>query len=528
MKTMRRRPLTITEILIWAAHHRAVTGNWPTKDSGCIIGALFETWIAVDTALRVGLRTLPGGSSLAQLLAEKRGVRNIRDLPPLSVERILEWADGYFQRKGSWPTIASGAIINSGGETWRRVDQALRSGIRGLPGGSSLARLLKKHRGVRNRKQLSPFTEEIILEWADAHFQRTSEWPHKNSGPITDSPGDTWMAVDMALCKGRRQLPGGSSLALLLAEKRGVPHRAMRPDLTIELILAWADAFFARTGRWPNLESGPILEAPEETWSSVNHALRSKSRGLTVKTTLAKLLAEERGVRNLVSIPRLKRKQILRWAKAHFRRTGQWPTKDSGPIHEAPGETWAAVDAALNQGLRGLRPAGSSLAKLLAESVGKVNIQDMPPLTKRQILAWADAHYRRTGTWPNTASGAVTDAPGERWDLIDNALRIGRRGQPGGSSLLQLLAKKRGVRNTANLRPFTEEEILQWAELHFQRTGSWPKYYSGPIADAPGETWGAVENALRFGRRGMAGGSSLAKLLKAAGKNSRAFTAAFS
>jgi hypothetical protein len=152
MKTMRRRPLTITEILLWACHHRAVTGNWPTKDSGCIIGALFETWIAVDTALRVGLRSLPGGSSLAQLLAEKRGVRNIRDLPPLSVEQILEWADGYFQRKGSWPTIASGAITSSGGETWRRVDQALRSGIRGLPGGSSLARLLKKHRGVRNRR----------------------------------------------------------------------------------------------------------------------------------------------------------------------------------------------------------------------------------------------------------------------------------------------------------------------------------------------------------------------------------------
>ena len=71
----------------------------------------------------------------------------------------------------------------------------------------------------------------------------------------------------------------------------------------------------------------------------------------------------------------------------------------------------------------------------------------------------------------------------------------------------------------ANLRPFTEEEILQWAELHFHRTGCWPKYYSGPILDAPGETWGAVENALRFGRRGMAGGSSLAKLLNSVRKS---------
>jgi hypothetical protein len=528
MNTMRRRPLTITEILLWVAHHRAVTGKWPTKNSGAILGALFETWMAVDTALRAGLRTLPGGSSLAKLLAEKRGVRNIHDIPPLTEEQILQWADEYFHRKGSWPTVASGAIANSGGEKWAAVNQALRSGLRGLPGGSSLARLLKKHRGVRNRKQLSPLTKEKIWQWASVRHARIGEWPDAKSGPITDSPGDTWLAVDMALRHGRRQLPGGSSLALLLAEKRGVPHRANRPDLTIELILAWADAFYARTGRWPNLESGSILEAPEETWGGVNHALRRQSRGLTVKSSLAKLLAKERGVRNQGDLPRLRRNQIIRWAKAHFRRTGQWPTTNSGTIPEAPEETWAMVDAALNQGQRGLGRPGSSLAKLLAEAVGKVNIQDMPPLSRRKILDWADAHYQRTGTWPNTTSGSVTEAPGERWDLIDNALRIGRRGLPGGSSLLQLLAKKRGVRNTANLPPLTEEEILQWAEEHFKRAGSWPKYYSGPIADAPGETWVAIDNALRFGRRGMAGGSSLAKLLKAAGKNTRSSALAIS
>jgi hypothetical protein len=367
---------------------------------------------------------------------------------------------------------------------------------------------------------------EIILEWADAHFGRTGEWPHKNSGPISDSPGDTWMAVEMALCKGRRQLPGGSSLALLLAENRGVPHPANRPNLTIELILAWADAFFARTGKWPNLESGVILEASEETWGGVNHALRRKSRGLTVRCTLAKLLAKERGVRNHGDLPRLKRKQIIRWAKAHRQRTGQWPTTNSGPILEAPGETWAAVDAALNQGIRGLGRPGSSLAKLLAEAVGKVNIHDMLPLSRTKILGWAVAHHARTGEWPNTNSGPVTDAPDERWDLIDNALRVGHRGLPGGSSLLQLLVKKRGVRNKASLPPLTDEEILHWADLHFQRTGFWPKYDSGPIQDAPGETWAAVDNALRFGKRGMTGGSSLAKLLKAAGKSSRSLLTA--
>ena len=44
------------------------------------------------------------------------------------------------------------------------------------------------------------------------------------SGPISEAPGETWGAVDAALQKGSRGLPGGSSLALLLADKRGAEH----------------------------------------------------------------------------------------------------------------------------------------------------------------------------------------------------------------------------------------------------------------------------------------------------------------
>src|SRR5262245_35930304 len=50
---------------------------------------------ACDAALRLGLRGLPGGSSLARLLAARRGVRNHLDLPPLTVTKVLAWADRY-------------------------------------------------------------------------------------------------------------------------------------------------------------------------------------------------------------------------------------------------------------------------------------------------------------------------------------------------------------------------------------------------------------------------------------------------
>ena len=45
-----------------------------------------------------------------------------------------------------------------------------------------------------------------------------------------------------------------------------------------------------------------------------------------------------RGVRRRACLPRLTRKCILIWAKAHKQRTGKWPTCASGPILDAPGE----------------------------------------------------------------------------------------------------------------------------------------------------------------------------------------------
>ena len=171
-KEIRKRWLTIEEILVWAREYRLATGKWPTKDSGGIAGAKFETWIAVDSALRQGLRGLPGGSSLAQLLAEKEGARNIGHLAPLTEDLILAWVDAYKARTGSWPTKQSGPIPESAGDKWQAIDRSLRHGLRGLAPGSSLARLLALHRGVRNRKQLCRLREEDILKWANAYHDR--------------------------------------------------------------------------------------------------------------------------------------------------------------------------------------------------------------------------------------------------------------------------------------------------------------------------------------------------------------------
>lgn len=206
--------------------------------------------------------------------------------------------------------------------------------------------------------------------------------------------------------------------------------------------------------------------------------------------------------------------QLLAWADAHRKRTGQWPRIDSGRVVESPDETWQNIDQALRAGLRGFPPdSGLSLARLLAEHRGVRNRKGLPPYTLKQILAWADAHRRRTGKWPPVTSGPIPEAPGETWAAVGTALRNGQRGMPGGSSLPELLSKHRRVRNRMALPRHTIKRILEWADAHRKRTGVWPTAYSGPVRGAPGETWNGIDIALKAGTRGLKGGSSLAKLL---------------
>ena len=136
------------------ATFHARTGEWPTCQCPQEIpGSGGERWYAVHAALVKGHRGLPGGSSLAKELAEHRAVRNVHTLPRLRVKQILAWADAHLKATGNWPTAECSPreIPGSGGERWTAVDHALRGGARGLPGGSSLARLLAVHRGVPNR-----------------------------------------------------------------------------------------------------------------------------------------------------------------------------------------------------------------------------------------------------------------------------------------------------------------------------------------------------------------------------------------
>ncbi len=187
-------PLTIAQILAWADSHHARTGTWPSgkKVSGRVLENRNETWIGINRALQGGGRGLDGGLTLAKLLARER-----------------KWS-------GVNGALGKGAL-----------------GVRGLRGRLTLPQLLARYRGVHNRLS-QRLTVRRILAWADAHFEQTGHWPEGKSGSIIHAPGETWSAVDHALKRGDRGLPGGATLLGVLGKHRGF-WKKLRPSKSFTL-----------------------------------------------------------------------------------------------------------------------------------------------------------------------------------------------------------------------------------------------------------------------------------------------------
>ena len=261
-------------------------------------------------------------------------------------------------------------------------------------------------------------------------------------------PGRRGPAIQLCLQRGRRGLPRGSSLKPLLGERRGTRYSRGMP-LSVAGILAWADAHYIADRRWPRRDSGAIVGTLGETWGRVVKALEGRpSRDWNGWLLPGETTGEHRSVRNTRDLPDLDVATILSWADAHHERTGKWPNWNSGSVREAPrlARTGPGMTVALYQGRRGF-PAGSSFAQLLDQHRTVRNIRGLPPLTIETVLASAETYHQpQTAWWPTNKSGAILDATGETWMTVDKALRRGRRGLAGDSSLARLLSQHRRKR----------------------------------------------------------------------------------
>ena len=115
----------------------------------------------------------------------------------------------------------------------------------------------------------------------------------------------------------------------------GARNRRTLPTLSTAQILQWADAHHDNTGRWPNTASGPVDGALGQTWAAINTALHTGGRGLRGGTSLGTLLAKRRHAPQGLRRAALTVTSILAWADEHHRRTGKWPTNQSGPVRDS-------------------------------------------------------------------------------------------------------------------------------------------------------------------------------------------------
>jgi hypothetical protein len=139
----------------------------------------------------------------------------------------------------------------------------------------------------------------------------------------------------------------------------------------------------------------------------------------------------------------------------------------------------------------------------------------LPRLVKKQILAWVDAYFSEHGQWPKSRSCKI-EGTNETWYAVGDAMRAGRLGFSGRSSLVQFLHQYREVQpyHQPSQVQITEKEIIRWAKEHHATTGRWPGCMEQVMVEESGLTWRRIDSALRLGLRGLPGGSSLCRLLK--------------
>ena len=174
--------------------------------------------------------------------------------PDLSEQKILRWADAFFERKGRWPDWQSGPVPESPGDTWYTVAAALALGLRGLSRRGSLERLIKKRRRPR-KKGPGSISVAQILQWVDDWIAENGRRLTRDSGAIPGSGGLKWSDVNRAPRVGGWGLPGGSSLAEFVARERPVrrprtDHR--KTDLVLGRCVPQAERSMAARGLRPN------------------------------------------------------------------------------------------------------------------------------------------------------------------------------------------------------------------------------------------------------------------------------------
>ena len=427
--------------------------------------------------------------------------------PKLDIDLVKESLLAHRQEAGEWlannKTGADGKIYvleygpYAGQTTVGAIDANLIKGQRGLPDGSSIA---KMNAEISEEYDLDYFNHldqddldiELIRQSLLAHKTETGEWltcKKKGAdgksyvlehGPYAGQV--TAGAIDANLSIGQLGLTGGSSIAKMnaeISEAHGLDYfnHLDQDDLDIELIKQSLLMHRQETGTWLTnrkkradaqsyiLEHGPY--AGKLKVSALDAALSNGARGITGGSSIAKMNAEISESHGLDYFNHLDQDDldiylVKQSLLAHRTETGEWLTnKKKGADGKSyvlehgsyAGQiTAAAIDANLSYGQRSL-PSGSSIAKLNAEiseahGLDYQNHLDRDDLDIELIKQSLLAHWEETDEWliANERGGDgktyVLEHGPYAGHITASALNAnlthGQRGLPAGSSIFKL------------------------------------------------------------------------------------------
>lgn len=404
--------------------------------------------------------------------------------------------------------------------------------------------------------------ESLVLRWMVCFRLREGKWPGLGDSNVWDRDRtgqwrrireERWKDIGQALLTGTRGLARlkGYSLSRLRQE------HGLSVTLTADQILQWMRAFESKEGRWPTHTDEAVwqLNRSQEwirmpaTWQGISaclmcgvggappmsliHFRRAYAQGAEAQTAPPEVeeLAPELGqapssLKSLQPMETAGPIEILAVSEStdllEVRRT-----TDASPLgRHAP--LSSSQDDSARAGLSGVPAATLPRPALRA----RTNTSIKPLLSAQQIEQWLKTFRAKEGRWPQLSDKHVWagETPAwmlvsdETWSGIDTALHRGSRGLEAfkGQTLLQF---RRSLGLNDHL---TEDQLRIWILAYQEKMGRWPardardvwmRDTAGEWHLVPNETWGALDDALRYGRRGLEAwrGSTLAGFRKRLG-----------
>ena len=135
--------------------------------------------------------------------------------------------------------------------------------------------------------------------------------------------------------------------------------------------------------------------------------------------------------------------QVLNWCDIYYERNKKYPGQYAKSIPEMQSDTFNNINAAFNQGIRGL-PQMTGLAALLAQERGYVHNQNKLSIDLDDVVKEMINFFKENKKFPTADNKQTAGSLDCNWSALNSSLHIGGRGLPKGLSLAKL--KKKAIK----------------------------------------------------------------------------------